>query len=159
MEPLPWSTSLVFTGGVNGTSRLLTFRSNDAGGSYDNTPFEWPSFTDTCAATSDGAPSEGGGVGADGGAATDSGDGDCSTGWVNMVLTDDLVGSTPACGGIPCATLTFNDANAFSLGAVSTPIPASISSGVSILIGANYIGAPAQPMGLEYDNVIVEALP
>jgi hypothetical protein len=138
-----WRVSLDLAGGPGGNNDLLEFHPDDAGNSGPSlgSPIDFPSFTGPCD---------------DGGADDADVDAGCSV-WVDVVMTIDLVGKTASCAGSPCITLTYDGQNAIVGGIAS--ISPLVGQTLTMLIGANYIQAPAEPMILEYDNVKVEALP
>jgi hypothetical protein len=169
-----WQVSLDYKGGNNAGSdnQLLESHIDDAGGkTYAETAINFPDFTNQCLGGSDdggdagstddegGAISDGG-DGGDGASAADSGV--CIGGWVNFQVMVDLVGTSAACtpSGGPCVTITYDGVNAIVGGGSVIPITPPVSVGtLQIIIGANYIQAPAQSMTLLYDNVKAEALP
>jgi hypothetical protein len=150
-----WRLSIDYAGGAtsNGNNQLLESTTNDAGvDTFNKTVIGFPDWTDPCTGGSDGGSPEAG----------DAGDGGiCIGGWVNFQLMVDFVGTSAACAGSggPCATLTYNGKNAFAGGAILASIAPPPIAAVQVVIGANYIQAPAQGMLLQYDNIKVEALP
>jgi hypothetical protein len=157
-----WRLSLDYAGGTNPNSdnQFLEIHTDDAGVStITKTVISFPDFfTNPCLSSGD-AGTEGGVDPADAG---DAGDGGiCIGGWINFEMMVDLLGTSATCvsSGGPCATVTYDGQNAIVGGGTVIPISPPTLASWQVLIGANYIQAPAQPMSLHYDNVKVEALP